>query len=411
MQDPLSSETTLPSLSSSTTTSPSSITLFLCGSSYGTSFHSKRWLSLDICGLLGATCSLGIHILAWVTIVVEFYNTKNVLIWIWIVCYTASSIMALLSLFQAWTTDPGAVPLGARPLTIVRPAQSRTTTRREGQQQQETDVESANTSTTTTTTRSLSRCHKCNDNYKPPRAHHDSVTNRCIVKFDHFCPWVGNAIGALNHKFFCLFIFYTSLCCWMSMGLLIFKAISCRNYTGMETFDSISVDCRGFYASVWIWILGFCSILFGVFTCAMSCEQIEAIQTNMGKIARMKLRVGAAGTEFRRVTEEFNEMFGGNSPRVSLHWFLPWKSVQFPTGMKKVVLGFEWDPSFDPEPYYYSENNNYNNTTGEIPLPPPQQPDALERSPASHESSDDSDANSTSSASSMIKNRKSKTMV
>lgn len=34
--------------------------------------------------------------------------------------------------------------------------------------------------------RGIRRCRKCNDNYKPPRAHHDSVTGRCIVKFDHF---------------------------------------------------------------------------------------------------------------------------------------------------------------------------------------------------------------------------------
>jgi hypothetical protein len=34
--------------------------------------------------------------------------------------------------------------------------------------------------------RAIRRCHKCNDNFKAPRAHHDSVTGRCIVKFDHY---------------------------------------------------------------------------------------------------------------------------------------------------------------------------------------------------------------------------------
>ena len=48
--------------------------------------------------------------------------------------------------------------------------------------------------------RGIRRCRKCNDNYKPSRAHHDSVTGRCIVKMDHYCPWVGNAVGIMNHK-------------------------------------------------------------------------------------------------------------------------------------------------------------------------------------------------------------------
>ena len=55
--------------------------------------------------------------------------------------------------------------------------------------------------------RALRRCHKCNDNFKPGRAHHDSVTGRCIVKFDHFCPWVGNAVVSSAGTGTCLSFF------------------------------------------------------------------------------------------------------------------------------------------------------------------------------------------------------------
>ncbi|KAJ7896926.1 zf-DHHC-domain-containing protein [Mycena leptocephala] len=37
---------------------------------------------------------------------------------------------------------------------------------------------------------------------KPYRAHHCRTCGTCILKFDHHCPWIGQCVGARNHKFF-----------------------------------------------------------------------------------------------------------------------------------------------------------------------------------------------------------------
>ncbi|CAA2957540.1 probable S-acyltransferase 14 [Olea europaea subsp. europaea] len=105
-------------------------------------------------------------------------------------------VMLLWSYFSVVFTDPGSVPPNWRttldeergdtdPLTSV-----------------EFPVDSENGR--------IRICRKCN-NLKPPRCHHCSVCGRCVLKMDHHCVWVVNCVGALNYKYFLLFLFYTFL--------------------------------------------------------------------------------------------------------------------------------------------------------------------------------------------------------
>ena len=344
----------------------------ICG--VGTTFEAKRWLSLDPCGFFGISLSWSVHLYALGTIFALLLSNSTPSLLIFTFVYFPCSVLAMTSLYMASTTNPGAVPMGARPLVTVRPS-------------------AANNSSeaSRTSQRPIRRCHKCNDNFKPTRAHHDSVTGRCIVKFDHFCPWVNNSIGALNHKFFCLFLMYTAVCCLVSLILLVIRVIQCGQVkhtaespggtetttqaerVGPERFLSttpsyVYSECNHFYDNQWIWGLAVSSVVFLLFTSVMSCEQLDAIETGKSKIARMKMGVGQGGTEFSSVTEEFNEMFGGSSPKATWHWYLP-IPVVFPRGMKKVVLGYDWDETFDALPYNDVEESetstNHEDDTGE----------------------------------------------
>ncbi|KAK1325766.1 putative S-acyltransferase [Acorus calamus] len=116
--------------------------------------------------------------------------------------------MLLWSYFSVVLTDPGSVPPNWRPSVDEERGETEPLAGSEyngavmGVQQLTAIGEPTNTR--------VRYCRKCNQ-LKPPRCHHCSVCGRCILKMDHHCVWVVNCVGALNYKYFLLFLFYTFL--------------------------------------------------------------------------------------------------------------------------------------------------------------------------------------------------------
>jgi len=53
-------------------------------------------------------------------------------------------------------------------------------------------------------------CHTCHV-ARPLRAKHCRVHRKCVLLFDHFCPFVDNTIGLYNYKYFYTFLVFMTL--------------------------------------------------------------------------------------------------------------------------------------------------------------------------------------------------------
>ncbi|CAD7705458.1 unnamed protein product [Ostreobium quekettii] len=126
-----------------------------------------------------------------------------------LVVFSTLVFMLVWSYFAAVLTEPGSVPEDWHPF-----ADDETATR---------ELQRWNTGGDTLYDRADPQrpryCRKCH-NWKPERAHHCSVSGRCILKMDHYCIWVVNCVGLLNYKFFLLFIAYTWAACLLAACIL-----------------------------------------------------------------------------------------------------------------------------------------------------------------------------------------------
>ena len=54
---------------------------------------------------------------------------------------------------------------------------------------------------------------------RPLGAKHCAVLNRCVARFDHFCPWVGATVGKRNHPAFLTFLLLESAALLISLAV------------------------------------------------------------------------------------------------------------------------------------------------------------------------------------------------
>uniref|UniRef100_A0A6U3SID7 Palmitoyltransferase n=1 Tax=Ditylum brightwellii TaxID=49249 RepID=A0A6U3SID7_9STRA len=295
------------------------------GTLYGTSFGAEQWLVLNKVAIVCASLNVSTHILVFLSLAINFISYSPMAIIIFEFIYVPCLGFALVSLFMTSITDPGAVPMGAWPLERYMPI----------------EIENQNENSQTRNTRhTIEQCEKCEGNYKPPLARHDKISGRCVVKVDHFCPWVCNVIGVFNRKFFILFAFYTFLSSTTALVLLVMRSIRCSYGAGAWipiiawnkfNFDHDIVGCKKPSSFS---ILATHAVVMCVFFSTFVTLLAQYLAVTKGS------RRGTNDSEL--VKTELNEIFGGSSNRFEWHWLLP-LTVEFPDEVMEELLGYQID--------------------------------------------------------------------
>ncbi|XP_015055685.1 probable protein S-acyltransferase 16 isoform X1 [Solanum pennellii] len=138
------------------------------------------------------------------------------------ILFSVVALFCILSYALAIYTDPGRVPSSFIP-DVEDPENTVQEIKRKGGD--------------------MRYCQKCSL-YKPPRAHHCRVCNRCVLRMDHHCVWMNNCVGHANYKIFFIFVLYAVIACIYSLVLLV----------GSITIDSPKHDqqSEGSYRTVYI---------------------------------------------------------------------------------------------------------------------------------------------------------------
>ena len=116
-------------------------------------------------------------------------------------------------------------------------------------------------------------CKKCNK-YRPLRAHHCSTCNKCIMKMDHHCPWVFNCVGYGNQKIFFLFLFYSTLGCFIAFLCLV-TVFFTDHFSYILRHPKYKIDFNSNFFLLFIQILfslsdAFCIIMGAVLAASMT---------------------------------------------------------------------------------------------------------------------------------------------
>lgn len=130
-------------------------------------------------------------------------------------------------------------------------------------------------------------CIKC-EFFKPMRTRHCRACDKCVLRFDHHCPWTGNCVGRANMKVFVQFLFHTGFfLVFFSLVQLISYFIVFKDSVIINDSAQLDplIDSQKMYISNWTHLLfqisGFAALVVGMSVVYLFAYQVKNLEKNI----------------------------------------------------------------------------------------------------------------------------------
>ncbi|KAJ2298282.1 Palmitoyltransferase, partial [Coemansia sp. RSA 2706] len=199
-------------------------------------------------------------------------------------------------------------------------------------------------------------CRLCKG-FKPPRTHHCSDCDRCVLKMDHHCPWTNNCVGFGNQGHFLRFVYMVDVTCAMAMALhtmrmyeLIVDSLNGTYYVRQPTQTEVA------FLIINMTLLFFVLLLVGILSCyhlylvARNTTTIESREK--GRVAKLIRSKKCQPTPYPYdlgILRNFKSVFGDSV----LLWWLPKRMAG--TGLDFPIRDGLQPPVYWPPPGYSRE--------------------------------------------------------
>ena len=89
--------------------------------------------------------------------------------------------------------------------------------------------------------RNMKLCSTCKVR-RFPRTSHCNICDNCVLDFDHHCYWIGNCVGARNHRSFLSFVFALVCLAWLFISVCVVDVVVNTSY--FHDFHGLAFDAK-----------------------------------------------------------------------------------------------------------------------------------------------------------------------